>query len=167
MNTRPLPPGWVSQWEPNVRRYFYVDTTKNPPVITWDDPRDLPPPYKECANKMPVVKSTSETYSNYSTSSTYPSYPPSVPKVSTAIDSTSTVKPKKHGGFLSKLGLGGSSHKSGKPEKPNKYSNISAPIHNKSSRHKHENKLNLEDNLGLESGGESYWGGDNWADCGW
>ncbi|CAG8451972.1 8202_t:CDS:2 [Dentiscutata erythropus] len=24
MNSRPLPPGWVSQYDPNYKRYFFV-----------------------------------------------------------------------------------------------------------------------------------------------
>ncbi|CAJ0762425.1 12256_t:CDS:2, partial [Entrophospora sp. SA101] len=39
MDDRPFPPGWTSQWEPNAGRFFYVDTTKEPPVSTWEDPR--------------------------------------------------------------------------------------------------------------------------------
>ncbi|RIA87665.1 hypothetical protein C1645_776717, partial [Glomus cerebriforme] len=85
MDTRPLPPGWVSQWEPNAGRYFYVDTTKNPPVSTWDDPRDLPPPYspfEEPANNMPIAMPSPETYQNSSASAAPSTYPSSVSKVS-------------------------------------------------------------------------------------
>jgi len=86
MDSRPLPSGWVSQWDPNAGRYFFVDTTKTPPVSTWDDPRetpdiDAPPPYtppKEPANKMPVAMPSAD---NYLASSTYP---PSDSKTSTA-----------------------------------------------------------------------------------
>ncbi|KAJ3187518.1 hypothetical protein HDU85_006813 [Gaertneriomyces sp. JEL0708] len=34
---RPLPPGWVMQWDPNYQRYYFVDpVTKQ---STWTDPR--------------------------------------------------------------------------------------------------------------------------------
>jgi len=77
MDSRPLPPGWISQWDSNAGRYFFVDTTKTPPVSTWDDPRetpefDAPPPYtppQEPANKMPMAMPSAN---NYSASSTYP-----------------------------------------------------------------------------------------------
>ncbi|KAG0249797.1 hypothetical protein BGZ95_007411 [Linnemannia exigua] len=38
-NQRPLPPGWISQFDSNHRAYFYVDENTNPPTITWEDPR--------------------------------------------------------------------------------------------------------------------------------
>jgi hypothetical protein len=90
MDTRPLPPGWVSQWDPNAARYFYVDTTKNPPVSTWDDPRDAPPPYsssEEPTNKqssMPVAMPTPDSY-QYPQQQypQYPQYPSSDSKSST------------------------------------------------------------------------------------
>ncbi|KAG0058116.1 hypothetical protein BGZ89_001552 [Linnemannia elongata] len=38
-NQRPLPPGWISQYDSNHQAYFYVDERTNPPTITWEDPR--------------------------------------------------------------------------------------------------------------------------------
>ncbi|KAG9071216.1 hypothetical protein KI688_008761 [Linnemannia hyalina] len=38
-NQRPLPPGWISQYDPNHQANFYVDENTNPPTITWEDPR--------------------------------------------------------------------------------------------------------------------------------
>ncbi|KAF9150150.1 hypothetical protein BG015_008043 [Linnemannia schmuckeri] len=38
-NQRPLPPGWISQFDPNYQAYFYIDERTNPPTITWEDPR--------------------------------------------------------------------------------------------------------------------------------
>ncbi|KAF9899681.1 hypothetical protein EC991_008450 [Linnemannia zychae] len=38
-NQRPLPPGWISQFDSNHQAYFYVDENKNPPTVTWEDPR--------------------------------------------------------------------------------------------------------------------------------
>ncbi|KAF9547670.1 hypothetical protein EC957_008027 [Mortierella hygrophila] len=38
-NQRPLPPGWISQYDPTHQAYFYVDENTNPPTITWEDPR--------------------------------------------------------------------------------------------------------------------------------
>jgi len=46
---RPLPPGWIQEWDSKYQRYYFVDTNKDPPVITWDDPRQNPalyPPQK-------------------------------------------------------------------------------------------------------------------------
>ncbi|KAG0014912.1 hypothetical protein BGZ81_000191 [Podila clonocystis] len=38
-NQRPLPPGWISQFDPTHQAYFYVDERTNPPTVTWEDPR--------------------------------------------------------------------------------------------------------------------------------
>ncbi|KAG8927019.1 hypothetical protein FRC01_008097 [Tulasnella sp. 417] len=38
---RPLPLGWIRQWDSRTKTYFYVDTTANPPRSTWDHPEDL------------------------------------------------------------------------------------------------------------------------------
>eukprot|EP00842_Homolaphlyctis_polyrhiza_P007101 jgi/Hompol1/980/HPOL_001180-RA len=37
---RGLPYGWIAQWDPNYRRFFFVDTTTN--FSTWLDPRPQP-----------------------------------------------------------------------------------------------------------------------------
>ncbi|KAF9301167.1 hypothetical protein BGZ74_007026 [Mortierella antarctica] len=38
-NQRPLPPGWISQFDATHQAYFYVDERANPPTVTWEDPR--------------------------------------------------------------------------------------------------------------------------------
>ncbi|KAF8883410.1 hypothetical protein BD779DRAFT_869456 [Infundibulicybe gibba] len=43
-DTRTLPPGWVQQYDTNYNAWFYVDTTKTPPVTTWTHPLGPPPP---------------------------------------------------------------------------------------------------------------------------
>jgi len=119
MDSRPLPPGWVSQWDQNVGRYFFVDTTKNPSVSTWYDPRetsdyDAPPPYtppQESANKMPVAMPSPN---NYSTSSTYP------PSDSKSPDPAYPPQPQQ-GGYPSQpqpSGYPGQPQPGGYPEKP-------------------------------------------------
>ncbi|KAJ1342460.1 hypothetical protein BSLG_002959 [Batrachochytrium salamandrivorans] len=42
MDNRPLPPGWVSQWNTQYSRHYYYDTNKG--VSSWEDPRGPPPP---------------------------------------------------------------------------------------------------------------------------
>jgi len=37
---RPLPQGWVRQFDPKSQHQFYVDTTKNPPKSIWHHPYD-------------------------------------------------------------------------------------------------------------------------------
>ncbi|PWN35828.1 uncharacterized protein FA14DRAFT_47635 [Meira miltonrushii] len=37
---RPLPEGWVKQWDSNYNRHFYVDTRANPPRSIWVHPSD-------------------------------------------------------------------------------------------------------------------------------
>lgn len=37
-DTRPLPPGWVAQFDPNYRAWYYIDTQQNPPQSTWCHP---------------------------------------------------------------------------------------------------------------------------------
>ncbi|KAJ3121438.1 hypothetical protein HK098_003666 [Nowakowskiella sp. JEL0407] len=41
MDNRPLPPGWISQWDANYNRYFFVNQATG--QTTWDDPRGPPP----------------------------------------------------------------------------------------------------------------------------
>ncbi|KAE9388115.1 hypothetical protein BT96DRAFT_981155 [Gymnopus androsaceus JB14] len=35
---RPLPPGWITQYDNKYRAWFYVNTVANPPVTTWVHP---------------------------------------------------------------------------------------------------------------------------------
>lgn len=37
---RPLPPGWIRQFDPQEQHQFFVDTTKNPPRSIWVHPYD-------------------------------------------------------------------------------------------------------------------------------
>lgn len=39
---RPLPPGWVRQFDPQEQHQYFVDTTKNPPRSIWVHPYDDP-----------------------------------------------------------------------------------------------------------------------------
>ncbi|EPT03166.1 hypothetical protein FOMPIDRAFT_1035543 [Fomitopsis schrenkii] len=39
---RPLPPGWIAQWDSNYNAWFYVNTQDNPPRSSWVHP--LGPP---------------------------------------------------------------------------------------------------------------------------
>ncbi|KAI8927242.1 hypothetical protein BC831DRAFT_434979 [Entophlyctis helioformis] len=41
MDNRPLPPGWISQWDQTHQRYFFVNTATG--VSSWDDPRNAMP----------------------------------------------------------------------------------------------------------------------------
>ncbi|THV00582.1 hypothetical protein K435DRAFT_963996 [Dendrothele bispora CBS 962.96] len=47
-DTRALPPGWISQYDPNYRAWFYVNTVAQPPHTTWvhplGPPGSSPPP---------------------------------------------------------------------------------------------------------------------------
>src|SRR4051794_21811217 len=38
--SRPLPPGWVRQYDPTQGHQFFVDTTKDPPRSIWHHPYD-------------------------------------------------------------------------------------------------------------------------------
>lgn len=44
---RPLPEGWVKQWDSNYNRHFYVDTKANPPRSIWVHPSDENGPSKQ------------------------------------------------------------------------------------------------------------------------
>jgi len=35
---RPLPEGWIRQWDTNTQHHFYVDTRANPPRSIWNHP---------------------------------------------------------------------------------------------------------------------------------
>jgi hypothetical protein len=37
---RPLPPGWVRQYDASTHHQFFVDTKSNPPRSTWNHPHD-------------------------------------------------------------------------------------------------------------------------------
>jgi len=54
MDPRPLPPGFISQYDPNTQRYFYVDT--NTGASQWNHPLDMKPPFP------PSVEQTSSQY---------------------------------------------------------------------------------------------------------
>ncbi|KAI0773694.1 hypothetical protein C8Q74DRAFT_1368266 [Fomes fomentarius] len=41
---RPLPPGWVEQYDQNYRAWFYVNTAESPPRSSWVHPLGPPPP---------------------------------------------------------------------------------------------------------------------------
>ncbi|KZT12680.1 uncharacterized protein LAESUDRAFT_709886 [Laetiporus sulphureus 93-53] len=43
-DARPLPPGWVSQYDRNYNAWFYVNTNENPPRSSWVHPLGPPPP---------------------------------------------------------------------------------------------------------------------------
>ncbi|THH01748.1 hypothetical protein EW026_g1015 [Hermanssonia centrifuga] len=43
-DTRPLPPGWVQQYDSNYKAWFYVNTAINPPQPSWVHPLGAPPP---------------------------------------------------------------------------------------------------------------------------
>ncbi|KAF9346710.1 hypothetical protein BGX26_001784 [Mortierella sp. AD094] len=38
-NQRPLPPGWISQYDATQQAFFYIYERTNPPMTTWEDPR--------------------------------------------------------------------------------------------------------------------------------
>ncbi|PFH50570.1 hypothetical protein AMATHDRAFT_60851 [Amanita thiersii Skay4041] len=42
-DTRPLPPGWITQFDTNYKAWFYVNTVAQPPVTTWVHPLGPPP----------------------------------------------------------------------------------------------------------------------------
>ncbi|KAI0366203.1 hypothetical protein BV20DRAFT_1124411 [Pilatotrama ljubarskyi] len=41
---RPLPPGWIEQWDSNYKAWFYVNTAENPPRSSWVHPLGPAPP---------------------------------------------------------------------------------------------------------------------------
>ncbi|KZV79191.1 hypothetical protein EXIGLDRAFT_782684, partial [Exidia glandulosa HHB12029] len=43
-DSRPLPPGWIEQYDANYKSWFYVDTRQNPPVSSWTHPAGAAPP---------------------------------------------------------------------------------------------------------------------------
>ncbi|KAF7354751.1 TOX high mobility group box family member 4 [Mycena sanguinolenta] len=43
-DTRPLPPGWITQFDPDYNTWFYVNTQAQPPTPTWNHPLDSPAP---------------------------------------------------------------------------------------------------------------------------
>ncbi|KAI0761750.1 hypothetical protein BC629DRAFT_1597274 [Irpex lacteus] len=43
-DARPLPPGWIQQYDRNYNTWFYVNTTTNPPQSSWTHPAGPAPP---------------------------------------------------------------------------------------------------------------------------
>ncbi|KAF7301170.1 WW domain-containing protein [Mycena indigotica] len=43
-DARPLPSGWITQFDPNYNAWFYVNTLASPPITTWTHPLGAPPP---------------------------------------------------------------------------------------------------------------------------
>ncbi|CAG7846691.1 SubName: Full=Uncharacterized protein {ECO:0000313/EMBL:CCA71492.1} [Serendipita indica DSM 11827] len=41
-DTRPLPDGWITQWDPNYKAWFYVNTRESPPRSVWVHPAGPP-----------------------------------------------------------------------------------------------------------------------------
>ncbi|KDE09571.1 hypothetical protein MVLG_00466 [Microbotryum lychnidis-dioicae p1A1 Lamole] len=41
MDPRPLPPGWMTQWNERYRTWFYINTNVNPPASVWEHPSDM------------------------------------------------------------------------------------------------------------------------------
>ncbi|KAH7924831.1 hypothetical protein BV22DRAFT_1195641 [Leucogyrophana mollusca] len=37
-DTRELPPGWITQWNPDYKAWFYVNTREQPPRSSWEHP---------------------------------------------------------------------------------------------------------------------------------
>lgn len=56
---RPLPNGWIRQWDSSQNHHFYVDTNANPPRAIWTHPLD-DPEYQRSQQK-----DTAPTYSGY------------------------------------------------------------------------------------------------------
>jgi len=66
---RPLPPGWITQYDQNYKAWYYVNTLANPPATTWihpSGPPSFPPPVGPPNNN-------SSTYSPATGQGGYPS----------------------------------------------------------------------------------------------
>ncbi|KAL7281992.1 hypothetical protein PYCCODRAFT_1436031 [Trametes coccinea BRFM310] len=50
---RPLPPGWIEQWDANYKAWFYVNTAENPPRSSWVHPLGPPPPAPQPSGYAP------------------------------------------------------------------------------------------------------------------
>ncbi|WFC98024.1 hypothetical protein MYAM1_000745 [Malassezia yamatoensis] len=57
-NERPLPDGWVKQFDTNYNQYFYVDTRSNPPRSTWVHPDDEQGKYSAPSGAPPGQQSS-------------------------------------------------------------------------------------------------------------
>ncbi|KAG9296372.1 hypothetical protein G9A89_014964 [Geosiphon pyriformis] len=79
MDQRPLPQGWISQYDPASGKYFFIDTTKQPPITSWEDPRN-----EQYTNESISFPSFPQPYPTAPTSSLYPpesqtKYPSTIP----------------------------------------------------------------------------------------
>ncbi|CAG8519614.1 1957_t:CDS:2, partial [Racocetra persica] len=112
MDSRPLPPGWVSQYDHNYKRYYFVDTTKQPPVSTWDDPRDASQPQSSTQSQGLYPPPQNNQYNSpsfpqpqpYLSPQSYPQRPHSYHGESQSSQSGAPKKKKKN--IWNKLGFG-------------------------------------------------------------
>jgi len=66
-DTRPLPAGWIEQYDPNYKTWFYVDTGARPPMSSWQHPATLvtsPPPYPPPSTTRGVGYPPQQGYGN-------------------------------------------------------------------------------------------------------
>lgn len=62
-NNAPLPPGWISQWDPNYSRWYFVDTGTG--QSTWNDPRySSVPVYNSKPSFVPGSSATQGSHTN-------------------------------------------------------------------------------------------------------
>ncbi|CAG8493081.1 17857_t:CDS:2 [Cetraspora pellucida] len=132
MDSRPLPPGWVCQYDHNYKRYFFVDTTKQPPVSTWDDPRDASQPQSSTQGQglYPPLQDNS------------PSFPQPQPQPQTYLSSPQSYSQRPH----SYHGEAQSYQSQSYPSQPYQSSQSDAPK---------KKKKNIWDKLGLGKFGSS------------
>jgi len=55
---RPLPDGWIKDFDPNTNHHFYVDTNCEPPRSCWVHPYDDPQFRREHPDQLPAGRST-------------------------------------------------------------------------------------------------------------
>ncbi|KAG8855675.1 hypothetical protein FRB96_006719 [Tulasnella sp. 330] len=125
---RPLPDGWIRQFDSNHSQYFYVDTRANPTRSIWvhplDDPQwqqertqrftppSHPPPRTSPSNSFTAVDEKGRSYSNEKDLGFLEreerSYPTQAIASSSGLSSTSRAQPssKSGPGFLEKAAAG-------------------------------------------------------------
>jgi len=59
-DSRPLPFGWVKEWDQTHNRWFYVDVRANPPRSTWDHPLDTENP-SSSSSTTPSARAANKT----------------------------------------------------------------------------------------------------------
>ncbi|KAF8233131.1 hypothetical protein L208DRAFT_905076 [Tricholoma matsutake] len=189
---RPLPEGWISQFDNNYKAWFYVNTRAQPPVTQWAHPGVAPPPPSQYAPPpMPPTHSypgESRSQNPYGPSSGYNPNPygnqseygghsahggySAAPHGYGGQPHGGHAYGQPHGGHA----YGSPPHRHGSHSPPYRHGSHSPPYRHESPRYGHQQQVHYQEpkkkkGMGVVlgealSGDDGGWGGDGGGDFG-